>query len=71
MSKHPRMNEIERKLASGKNFMLSRLEYINMTGADTPQNPYYTVKRSAVAKLASKYGYVIQLIPEKLVFNKE
>ncbi|MGO4972683.1 hypothetical protein ACTQ56_12030 [[Clostridium] aminophilum] len=68
--KKPNLIEVDKLLERGKNFELTRENYLKMTGADIPQDKNYTKKRSAVAKHARNYGFTIEVIPEKLVFHK-
>ena len=68
--KKPKMDEIVKKLETGLNFSVNRAEYISITGVDIPQNKSYTEKKSAVAKKANEYGYVITVIPEVIQFTK-
>lgn len=67
----PRLEKIVEKMRKGKNFELTREQYIRMTGADTPQNEKYLMAKSAVAKRAHEAGYSITVVSEKLVFVKE
>ena len=69
MSK-PKLGKIEEIMEKGKNFTITRAQYINYTGADIPQDKNYTKKRSAIAKMARLYGYDIEVIPETLSFKK-
>ena len=57
-------------MESGEDFTLSRPEYLKLTGVDIPQDKSYTEKRSAVAKRAKECGYVLEVIPEQLVFKR-
>ena len=70
MSTRPNLIQIEKRMQNGKNFTLTRADYIKLTGVDIPQDKYYTERRSAVARRARDNGYVIEVIPEKLVFKK-
>lgn len=47
----PKLEKIESKLLSGKDFVLFRQQYIDLTGVDVPQSKLYTERNSAVAKL--------------------
>ncbi len=69
--KKPDLTKIENKMESGKDFTITREQYLKLTGADIPQKKSYTEKDSAVAKRAKKMGYTITVIPEKLVFSKK
>lgn len=66
----PNLDGIKKKMNNGKDFVLTRNQYIKLTGADIPQDKYYTSKRSAVAKLAEQMDFSVEVIPEQLVFKK-
>ncbi len=68
--KKPNLDGIKKKMNNGKDFEITRDQYIKSTGADIPQNKYYTSRNSAVAHLAEQMNYRIEGIPEKLVFKK-
>lgn len=70
MSKKPKLDKIEERLKQNKNFEITRDNYVSLTGTDTPQNKNYTEKRSAVSKIAAKYGYSVRVKTEILVFEK-
>ena len=67
---HPRLTQIEERMKKGKDFTLTRSDYLRLTGTDIPQKASYTQKSSAVAKRAKQYGYQITVVPERLVFTK-
>ena len=68
--KKPKMDAVVEKLKTGANFSINRSEYISMTGVDIPQSKSYTEKKSALAKKANEYGYIITVIPEVIQFIK-
>lgn len=68
--KKPNLDKIIDKLKKDKNFSLSREQYLSYTGADVPQQKWYTENKSAVAIKAKEYGYIIKVIPEVLEFHK-
>ena len=70
MGRQPKLDSIEKKLSKGKDFVLTRQQYINATGTDIPQEKSYTERKSAIARKAREYGYVVHVIPEKLEFKK-
>lgn len=70
MGRKPDLKKIIASFEKGKDFTLTRQQYINSTGIDIPQNASYIKKSSAVAKKAMEYGYKIDVIPEKLIFTK-
>ena len=70
MAGRPKLDKIVERMERGKDFTITRPEYIAITGIDLPQDKSYTEKRSAVAKRAKECGYAIEVIPEKLVFRK-
>lgn len=65
------LSKIEKKMVTGKNFTLTRAQYLSYTKKDLPQSKYYTENSSAIARKANEYGYVVEVIPEKLVFRKK
>ena len=71
MGKRPKLDKIVSKMEAGKDFTLSRSQYLQLTGTDIPQNRSYTEKQSAVAKCAKEHGYVVVVIPEVLEFIKK
>ena len=66
----PRLESIISRMDMGCDFSMTRQEYIRATGADIPQNKYYTEKNSAVAKKAHERGFNVIVIPEKIEFHK-
>ena len=66
----PDLRKIDNLFSKGKDFTLTRNRYLSLTGADTPQDMYYTKNKSAIAKHAKSYGFEIEVIPEKLIFHK-
>lgn len=62
--------KLSNKFNSGKDFILTRQQYINAVGKDIPQDKRYTETKSAISKEARSYGYTINVVPEKLVFSK-
>ena len=69
MSKHPKLDEIKKRMQKGKDFQLTRTQYIQSTGVDIPQDKSYTEKRSAVAKIAQEAGFEVQIIEEVIQFK--
>lgn len=70
MSK-PNLTEIERRLTYGDDFSLTDAQYQKRTGLALPKKKSYLEKESAVAKLANKYGYVLEVQEKKVSFVKE
>ncbi len=70
MAKRPNLEKIVSKMEKGKDFTLSRSQYLKLTGAEPPKDKWYTEKRSLVARCAEKFGYSLVVVPEKLVFEK-
>ena len=68
--KHPDLTQIIKKMQEGKNFELTRGQYLKYTGRDIPQNKSYTEHRSAVATKAKELGYKIIVVPEKMIFKR-
>lgn len=71
MAKKPILDGIISEMKKGKDFTLTRSQYLSLTGTDIPQDKSYTEKRSAVAKRAAENGYYIQVVPEVLQFRKK
>lgn len=71
MSGRPDLAGIRRQMAKGKDFQLTRDQYIRSTGIDIPQNKSYTENDSAVAKAAKENGYELEVVEERLLFKKK
>lgn len=71
MPRHPKLEEIIKRMLKGNDFQLTRTQYIQSTGVDIPQVKSYTEKRSAVAKAADENGYVVEVIEEVIRFRKK
>ena len=71
MSKRPELNGIKKRMDKGKDFQLTRTQYIQLTGIDIPQDKSYTERRSAVAKAADEKGYTVEVIEERIIFKKK
>ena len=70
MSRRPNLDSIVKRLDEGKDFFITRVDYIKETGVDIPQDRRYTENRSAIAKKAHERGYSIKVVPEVLCFEK-
>ena len=70
MSK-PNLNSIDILLSAGKDFALTESQYRKETDVAMPKDFYYLKSRSAVAKLAKKYGYRISIKERTIMFEKE
>ncbi len=68
--KKPNLRQIIELLKNGKDFELTNQQYKKKTEADFPKDKYYAEKRSAVSKVAAKYGYRIEVIPQRILFIK-
>lgn len=66
----PKLNEIERRLTYGDEFSLTDAQYEKRTGVALPKRKSYLEKDSAIAKLAKKYGYSIEVQERKIFFKK-
>ncbi|MDO4459050.1 MAG: hypothetical protein Q4C42_03050 [Clostridia bacterium] len=66
----PKLDKIVNLFDNGKDFEMTRSQYISYTGADIPQNKRYTEEKSAIARKAFEYGYEVKVIPERLEFHK-
>ena len=71
MSKRPVLDGIKKRMTKGKDFQLTRTQYIQSTGIDIPQDKSYTEKRSAIAKVANENGYEVEVIEEIIKFRKK
>ena len=71
MSRHPKLEGIKKRLAKGKDFQMTRTQYIQSTGIDIPQDKSYTERRSAIAKVANENGYEVEVIEEIIKFRKK
>ena len=69
--KKPKLNNIDNLFLSGKNFSLTESQYYKETNATLPKDFYYLKNKSAVAKLAKKYGYKILIQEKTILFEKE
>ena len=70
MGKKPDLNNLKNHFESGKDFELTDSQYEKKTGAVLPKNKYYTLKNSALAKKAKKYGYYLELIEKTILIKK-
>lgn len=68
----PKLDKIITLLETGEEFQLTTAQYKMKTGADFPKcSKNYAEHESAVAKTAKKYGYIIKIVPQQIVFEKE
>lgn len=63
----PNLSEIKRRLTYGDNFSLTDAQYKKRTGLALPKRKDYLESKSAVAKLAKKFGYSVK-VQERIVF---
>lgn len=68
--KKPNLLQIIELLETGKDFKLTNHQYKKKTETDFTKDKYYAEKRSAVAKIAAKYDYKIEVIPQRTLFVK-
>ena len=68
--KKPNLETIENRLKQGQDFELTGEEYRKQTGADFPKNKSYAKNKSAVANLSREHGYIIEIIPMRIIFRK-
>ena len=66
----PNLLQIIELLEKGKDFELTNQQYKKKTEADFPKDKSYAEKRSAVAQIAAKYDYRIEVIPQRILFIK-
>ncbi len=67
----PNLSSIESLLSTGKKFALTETQYHKETSATMPKSFYYLKNNSAVAKLAKRYGFKIELQEKTILFEKE
>ena len=67
----PNLSSIESLLSTGNKFALTENQYHKETSATMPKNFYYLKNNSAVAKLAKRYGFKIELQEKTILFEKE
>jgi len=67
----PNLSKIVDLLDKGENFELTNQQYKKKTGLDFPKNNSYAKNKSSVAKMAARYNYIIEIIPQKILFKKE
>ena len=70
MSKKPKLENLENLFNSGLCFELTDTQYEKKTGVPLPKQPYYLVKKSALAKKAKENGYQLKLIEKRVIFTK-
>ena len=58
-------------MLKGQNFELTEEQYKQKTKADIPKSKWYTENNSAVAHAAAENGYLIKVVPKKIVFTKK
>lgn len=55
---------------ASEEFSLTEAQYKNSTGVALPKDIYYLKSRSALSKLAKKYGYVVT-VQERVISLKK
>jgi len=68
--RNPKLESIAKMLDKGSDFELTALEYKRKTGADFPKDKYYAEKRSAIAREAAKHGFRIEVVPQRIKFQR-
>ena len=68
--KRPKFDNLISLMKKGKNFELSNEQYLRKTGAEFPKRKSYAEKNSAVSACAKQYGYVVTVIPQKILFTR-
>ncbi len=66
----PKLGQIIEMLEKGKPFVLTDAQYKAKTGLNIPKGKSFVEKRSAVAKRAKEYGFLIEYSPAKIEFKK-
>ena len=74
-AKPGKLENLDKYFNNGKDFEFTKEEYEKITGSVVSQNLNYMKKKSALAKVAMKKGYVIEIepikvIPMKIYFKK-
>lgn len=69
--KRPKLSSIDTLLSTGQDFSLTEKQYEKETSATMPKDFYYLRKKSAIAKLATSYGYKIVIQEKTIKFEKE
>lgn len=67
----PNLSSIESLLSTGNKFALTETQYHKETSATMPKNFYYLKNHSAIAKLAKRYGFKIEIQEKTILFEKE
>lgn len=68
--KKPNLKGIDSLFSSGKSFSLTESQYYKETDATMPKDFYYLKNRSAIAKLAKKYGFKIEIKEKTIMFER-
>ena len=71
MGKHPKFDKLDRYFEKGKDFQLTDAQYEKMTGIPLPKDGQYTMKKSSLAKHATKNGYYVAEVQDKTVYFKK
>lgn len=71
MGKHPDFFELEKLFGEGNDFELTESRYEKLTGAALPKNKYYLSNKSAIAKLARRNGYDVDVIEKTILLKKK
>lgn len=66
----PNLSKIIELLDKGQDFELTNQQYKYKTGLDFPKNNSYAKNKSSVAKMAARYDYIIEIIPQRILFKK-
>lgn len=66
----PKLGQIIEMLEKGEEFELTDEQYKTKTGLNIPKGKSFVEKRSAVAKRAEEYGFLIEYSSAKIEFKK-
>lgn len=68
--KRPNFEKIISLLEADEEFSLTEKQYAKSTGKALPKNDYYLKNGSALARIAKKYGYVVEVQAKTICLKK-
>ena len=66
----PNFEKIISLLEANEEFSLTEKQYEKSTGSTLPKSDYYLKNKSALAKMAKKYGYIVEVQAKTLCLKK-
>lgn len=69
--KKPNFDKLLPLFESKEEFSLTELQYKSQTGVALPSSTYYLKKKSALSKLAKKYGYSIAVLERTICLKRQ